>query len=112
MEIGVGPGIRIYLNADNEPRCRGASNKDALSHAYTKLVKMEHEEGQDEQCDIIRQWIKAVYTEIAGENLEARVDKEYKKEYERFEKHGEKLPVVVRERVKEDNRQKIRDKLK
>jgi urocanate hydratase len=107
MEIGVGPGIRITLNADNEPQCRGARVEDALPCAERKLRV-----ATGEQRDFLRQWVKAARKQIGIDQLEARVDKEYKKEYEPREKYGAKLPALVREGVKEDIRNEIRKKLK
>ena len=38
MEMGVAKGVRIALNADNEPSCRGASLEEALLHAEAKML--------------------------------------------------------------------------
>jgi urocanate hydratase len=95
------------MNADNQAVCRGATIEEALPHAQTKVVLTT-----GEQQEFLRQWIKAARKQIENDQLEARVDKQYKKEYEPREKYGAKLPPIVREGWKEHIRAEIRTKLK
>ena len=107
MEIGVAPGIRVLLNSDDEPLCRGACIQEALPHAEMKMVATT-----GEQRDFLRRWVKAARKQIENDQLEARVDKEYKRDFAPREKYGAKLPLPVREGWKEHIRDEIRKKLK
>jgi hypothetical protein len=107
METGVGPGTRVALNADNEPSCRGASIEKALLYAEVKVHQTT-----GETKDFLGRWIKTARKQIQNDQLEARVDKQYKREYEPHEKHGAKLHAPIREGFKEHLRDEIRNKLK
>jgi hypothetical protein len=107
MEIGVAPGIRVAMSADNAPVCRGASIEAALPYAQAKVIVTT-----GEQQDFLRQWVKAAEKQIENDQLEARVDTQYKREYEPRERYGAKLPVVMREGWKQHIRDEIRNNLK
>jgi hypothetical protein len=59
MEMGVAKGVRIALNADNEPSCRGASLEEALLHAEAKAA-----ESTGEKRDFLLTWIEKARKQI------------------------------------------------
>jgi hypothetical protein len=107
MEIGVAPGIRITLNADNEPLCRGASLEEALPHAEEKATSVNAM-----QRDFILRWIEAAKRKLEIDDLDARVDTAYKKEFAAGEKHAKKLPDFLRKTAEDFMRERIRNRLK
>ena len=107
MEIGVAPGIRVGLTAGNDPFSRGATIEEALPHAQ---IKAASETG--ERRDFLLRWVQAATRQIKNDQLEARIDKQYKKLYEPGEKYIAKLSLPIRDGCKEHIRDQIRQKLK
>ena len=107
MEIGVTRGVRVALTADNEPLCRGGSVEEALPFA---MLRVESETG--ERQEFLRRWVKAANARIKGDELEARVEKAFKREYGPREKYAAKVPPALAESWREKGRNEIRERLK
>jgi hypothetical protein len=107
MEIGVAPGVRITFNADHEPLCRGATIEEALAFAEEKA-----QSATGERQLFLLKWIEAAKKRIEVDDLDALVDRKYKKEYASVEKHAKTLPAFARKPVEDFMRERIRKELK
>lgn len=107
MEIGIAPGMRVMLSVDGEPLCRGARSIEcALPHARLKARSTT-----GDQQEFLLKWIEAANKRIEEDDLNARVESEYAKEYSSVEKYAKKLPDYARQPAEDFMRERIRKRL-